>query len=76
MTKIELVRRQKGLTQVELAKLIGVSGPAIVQVERGYRKPWPKIRKNIAQALGYPEEELFAPDGWPLQVELEEVIGR
>lgn len=76
MTKIEFVRRQKGLTQVGLAKLIGVSGPVIVQVERGYRKPWPKIRKGIAEALGYPEEELFTPDGWPLQVELEEVMGK
>ena len=76
MTRVELYRRMAGLTQTELAKRIGIAAPAIVQVERGHRKPWPKIRRDIAEALGYPEEELFAPDGWPLQVELEEVIGK
>lgn len=74
MTKLELYRRMAGLSQLELARRIGINATAIVQVERGDRKPWPKLRRGIAEALGYPEEELFAPDGWPLQVELEKVM--
>lgn len=72
VTKLEFVRRITGLSQTELGRRIGVSPTNIVLVERGHRKPWPKLRRQLAEALGVPENELFDAEGWPLKAELAE----
>ncbi|HBT48964.1 MAG TPA: XRE family transcriptional regulator [Caldanaerobacter subterraneus] len=65
VTKLEVIRRQLGLSQKELGYKINQSASTISQIERGFRKPWPKIRKQIAEVLGVAEEELFENDGTP-----------
>jgi putative transcriptional regulator len=67
MTRLEFIRRNLGLSQVELAGRVGIHPTAIVQVERGHRKPWPSFRKLIAAELGVLEEELFNTNGWPIE---------
>jgi putative transcriptional regulator len=71
MTKLEYVRREAGLSQVKLAKRIGISSTAIVQVERGHRKCWPKLRKQLARILEVEEENLFDEEGWPKKVKVD-----
>jgi putative transcriptional regulator len=67
MTNLEFVRRKLGLSQLELGKRAGIHSTAIVQVERGHRKPWPKFRKLMATELCVLEEELFNINGWPIE---------
>lgn len=71
---IEYIRRNKGLTQTEVAEQIGFKNSTpIVQVERGNRKPWPKIRKALAEFYGVDEQTLFDADGWPKKLEYDPV---
>lgn len=53
------VRRQRGLTQEALSKMVGVSRSAIASVESRHQRPWPKLRGDISRVLGLPESELF-----------------
>ena len=59
--KIRTKRKEKGLTQDELAEQVGVSRTSILQWERG--KYPPRDAKNIAaleKALGFEDGELFS----------------
>ncbi|EGL83659.1 helix-turn-helix domain protein [Caldalkalibacillus thermarum TA2.A1] len=74
MTKLEFLRRSRGLSQVELAERLGVHPTIIVHIERGYRKPYPKIREALADFFGISEARLFHEDGWPQKVDFENVV--
>lgn len=55
-------RVAKGMTQGELARLIGVSAPAIAQWERGDTNPTADKLPAIAAALGCTIDDLFKHD--------------
>lgn len=76
MTRIEFLRRQAGLSQLELGRRLGINATAIVHMERGHRRSWPKLRQRLADYFEVAEEDLFDEHGWPLQVELKEVAGK
>lgn len=59
-----------GLSQTEFGRRIGISPTCITQIERGYRKPWPKIRRQLTELLNMAEEELFDSEGWPKKVNI------
>ncbi len=64
------LRKEKGLTQKQLADLAGFSNTEISRIESGDRqKPSPIILKAIAPHLSVPYEELLKQAGY-----LEEVI--
>jgi transcriptional regulator with XRE-family HTH domain len=46
------LREQKGLSQAELANIVGVSQGVISQYERGDRKPTNEIHLKLSKALG------------------------
>lgn len=52
-------RLERGLSQTRLACLCETSSNVMSSVERGELKPWPKLRKRIAEVLGCTEGELF-----------------
>ena len=52
------LREQLGLTQRDLAELVGLSQAQISLHERGDDVPAPRIRSRYAQALGLTPEEL------------------
>lgn len=56
---IKSARKRSGLTQVELGKLLGVSGSMIGQWENNLRKPKSGTIQKIAEALGEPFMEVF-----------------
>lgn len=56
---IKSARKRAGLTQVELGKLLGVSGSMIGQWENNFRKPKSGTIQKIAEALGKPFMEVF-----------------
>ena len=55
-------RHEKGLSQLKLAFLTGISPTDISRIENDVRKAYPGWRRRLAEALGVSEDKLF-PDG-------------
>ena len=70
MTLLEFKRRELKLTQAEVGKMLGINPACITQIERQHRRPWPKLRKQLAKVLKLKEAELFNDEGWPKKVKI------
>jgi len=57
--KVAEIRKQKGLSQADLAKLVGVSRNTISSIETGQYEPTAKLALLLAVALEVSFEELF-----------------
>ena len=57
--RISRIRKEKGVTQAELAKKCGISMQQISEWERGYRNPKISNAEKIARALGVSVNELI-----------------
>lgn len=57
--KLVALRNQKGLTQIEAAKLIGISPSMLAMMETGTRIGTYKTLKKVADFYGVAIEELF-----------------
>lgn len=57
---LKRLRVQKGMTQLELAERVGVSGPMITQVERGTKALNILLAKAIVDVLGCTLDGLLA----------------
>ena len=55
----ERYRRLRGLTITALAEAVGRSRPFVSRVENGHERPSPGYRRDVAEALGVPEELIF-----------------
>ena len=62
---IRYLRRLRSLTQEEVAHRAGVHVTYLSGIERGVRNPSLKNIRAIAEALGVPMWELFAPEPSP-----------
>jgi transcriptional regulator with XRE-family HTH domain len=49
---VAALREAAGLTQVQLAKLVGIGPDGISRLESGARQPSPQTARRIADALG------------------------
>ena len=58
-TRIKELRAVQGLTQVELAKRVGVRRETIVFLEKGKYNPSLKLAYAIAKIFKLPIEEIF-----------------
>lgn len=47
--RISKLRRERGLSQRQLAKELGYHPSAIAQVEAGHRRAWPKLKRRIGE---------------------------
>jgi transcriptional regulator with XRE-family HTH domain len=61
--KLSKLRNERGLTQQEMAKLIGVGIAQMRRYERGKSSPTLEIIKNIARSLGVSADELIFDEG-------------
>lgn len=59
-TKIRENREKQGLTQSELADLVGVRRETIVNLERGRYNPSLKLAMDIAKVFHVTVEEIFS----------------
>lgn len=57
--RIRAFRKLKGFTQTELADQLDVSIAVLGAIERGTRKPDPKIIRKISEVLGIDPDELL-----------------
>lgn len=74
MTNVEHFRKIRGLTQTQLADVIGTSQPHISRIERGDDGPPLKMFKQIADALGVTLSDLFAENRGPAEMMLLETF--
>lgn len=58
MKNLRRYRREKGYTQAELAKALGVDQSAVCRWERGELKPAPSKLCKLIELLGHNEAEL------------------
>lgn len=56
---IAKVRKEKGMTKTELAKLTDINIGHLTHIEKGERNPSHKALKNICKALGIPYQQLM-----------------
>jgi transcriptional regulator with XRE-family HTH domain len=59
LDEVRRLRKLKGLTQVELAKLAGVSAYTITEIETGHREPRPSTLRKLAGALDADVADFF-----------------
>ena len=59
MNELKAFREARGLSQTQLAVRAGLSNSTVSEFERGERKPWPRARHALAEALGVRENVLF-----------------
>ncbi len=57
---IKMYRKQKGMSQMELAKAAEIGQPYLCQLERGSRTPTVPTALQIAKVLGVTLNELLA----------------
>jgi len=62
-TRIKELRAAQGMTQVELAKRVGVRRETIVFLEKGKYNPSLQLAHAIAKTFNLPIEEVFIFDG-------------
>ena len=53
------MRKQKGLTQEDMAKVLGISRPAYTNIETNRRKPSVKIAQKIGMILDFDWPKLY-----------------
>lgn len=57
--KIKEIRKEKGLTQEDLAKKSGLTCAAIINIEKGHNIPLASTLYKISEALDYNYDKLF-----------------
>ncbi len=61
MTALREIRQRAGVSQVALAKKLGVTSSTVTQWESGVRNPNIVMVKRIANIFGVTTDELLAP---------------
>lgn len=62
MIRLREIRERRGLTQMELADLAGVSQSIISDIENEYVSPTIRVLQKLAGALGVSVSELLGED--------------
>jgi putative transcriptional regulator len=56
------LRAERGLTQAQLAELLGVSRQTVISLEKGKYDPSLPLAFDIAAVFDRPIEQIFMPD--------------
>ena len=56
---VKSVRKDKGITQVELAEAVGVTRQTIIAIEKGNYTPSVLLAIKLAREIGQPVEDIF-----------------
>lgn len=60
--KLKRLRKQKGLTQEQMAVLLAISQSAYARIENGESQSWAGYIKKICKIFDIPPEELVKDD--------------
>lgn len=61
-TRVKYLRRQRAMTQLELANLAGISNQTIVNIEKYGKEPTVGTIRKLAKAFNIETSELFTDD--------------
>ena len=67
MTVIEKIAKEQYGSIRKMLIANSLKNGTVFPVLSGHRRSWPKLRQQIADALGRSEKELFDVFGWPLR---------
>ena len=70
---IFMIRREKGVTKTELAKITGINIGHLTHIEKGERNPSHKALYSICEALDIPFEEMLHTYDKTLSIEQEKI---
>lgn len=59
MNKLRQIRKERGLSQLDLAFMTEIGPSEISRIENGWLRPYPGWRRRLALALSATEAELF-----------------
>jgi transcriptional regulator with XRE-family HTH domain len=74
--KIIKLRKEKGWSQQQLAKLVGTSGPIIGRYERGEMLPSVEVAKKLSDAFGTTLDYLVDETGKPSEIKDKTMLNR
>lgn len=57
--RVTEARRRLGVSMSSLARSVGISGPFLSDIEKGYRNPSDRVLEGLAEAFGVATEELW-----------------
>jgi len=60
---LKKIRHEKGLSQLKLAFLTGITPTDISRIENDVRRAYPGWRERLAEALGESEDKVFPDNG-------------
>jgi putative transcriptional regulator len=63
---LRMARIQAGMTQSDVARLVGLTRASYTNIEKGHKNPSVVTALRIARVLNRPVEELFADESLPL----------
>lgn len=58
-TKLKVLRAEKGMTQEDLAKLLGTNQVVVSSWETGRATPRPAMMQKISDLFNVPKEDIF-----------------
>lgn len=58
--KLELLRRERGIRQEDLAQALGVSRQTVISLEKGKYNPSLALAFKLARYFGLPIEQIFS----------------
>ena len=64
---ISYFRKEKGLTQAQLAEQLGISAQAVSKWERGISYPDLSLVEPLVRIFGITSDQLFGIDAWEQQ---------
>lgn len=67
LKRLRIVRRARGISQAELARLIGISQNAYCRIENGQRELSLQRYISLAMVLGLPPNQMLDGDGAKVQ---------
>ena len=73
MKYLAIIRKQRNLTQFDLAEMVGLQTNSIARYERGEVQPSIEIASSIAKALNVTVDELlngFLSEDWELKIKI------
>jgi len=59
MNNVKIIRKSRGLSQVELARQARIASTNLSAIECGRVIAWPRVRRALSEALNLPEIALF-----------------
>lgn len=70
MNILEKLRKERNLSISKVSMATGINYNILWQVEKGYRKAYPKMIESLSKFYGLDSKEIFESDGTPKTIKV------